>query len=229
MEKLGFGGGKSVRATRKRKRAVKRKRGTRRQPQFSDSDYNSGDGMMTRIWGPSLWHALHTISFNYPVNPTANDKKHYKEFITGLQSILPCGKCRANFKKNLTVLPLTIDRLESREMFSRYIYELHELINTMLHKKSKLSYDDVRIRYENFRARCTDQKATLKKKHAAKGGKTAKRAPKRGPKRAKEEEVGCIDPLHGKKNKCVIQIVSDTKKTDSFVVDKDASIVENQA
>jgi hypothetical protein len=197
---------------RKKTRTQKRRKN---QIQFSESDYNSGDGMMTRIWGPSLWHALHTISFNYPVKPTNDDKKQYKEFITGLQSILPCGTCRANFKKNLVSLPLTNDRLESREMFSRYIYELHELINTMLHKKSKLSYDDVRIRYENFRARCSDKKKKKTRKKVAKGkrGKTTK------------TEVGCIDPLHGKKNKCVLQIVSDTKKTDSFVVDKDASIV----
>ena len=26
--------------------------------------------MLTSVWGPSLWHSLHTISFNYPVKPT---------------------------------------------------------------------------------------------------------------------------------------------------------------
>lgn len=36
-------------------------------PQFSESDYESGDGMITAVWGPPLWHVLHTISFNYPV------------------------------------------------------------------------------------------------------------------------------------------------------------------
>ena len=28
-------------------------------------DYLSGDGMLTSVWGPSLWHYLHTMSFNY--------------------------------------------------------------------------------------------------------------------------------------------------------------------
>ena len=42
---------------------------------FTKKDYNSGDGMITSIWGPSMWHYLHTISFNYPVNPTIIDKK----------------------------------------------------------------------------------------------------------------------------------------------------------
>ena len=33
---------------------------------FNNKDYNSKDGMLTSVWGPSLWHSLHAISFNYP-------------------------------------------------------------------------------------------------------------------------------------------------------------------
>ena len=46
---------------------------------FTKKHYNSGDGMLTAVWGPSLWHSLHTMSFNYPVKPTAQDKKHYRD------------------------------------------------------------------------------------------------------------------------------------------------------
>ena len=49
---------------------------------FNKKDYNSGDGMLTSVWGPNLWHVLHTMSFNYPVNPTEQDKIHYMNFIT---------------------------------------------------------------------------------------------------------------------------------------------------
>ena len=52
---------------------------------FSKKEYSSGDGMLTTVWGPSMWHYLHTMSFNYPVNPSEEDKKHYKEFIINLQ------------------------------------------------------------------------------------------------------------------------------------------------
>ena len=31
---------------------------------FSKKDYSSGDGMLTTVWGPSLWHYLHIMSFN---------------------------------------------------------------------------------------------------------------------------------------------------------------------
>ena len=34
---------------------------------FNKDDYESGDGMLTSVWGPSLWHSIHTMSFNYPV------------------------------------------------------------------------------------------------------------------------------------------------------------------
>ena len=54
---------------------------------YKKKDFNSGDGMMTAIWGPNMWHYLHTISFNYPVTPTDQDRKHYKEFILNMQYI----------------------------------------------------------------------------------------------------------------------------------------------
>jgi hypothetical protein len=33
---------------------------------YTEEDYKSGDGMLTTVWGPGLWHFLHTMSFNYP-------------------------------------------------------------------------------------------------------------------------------------------------------------------
>ena len=35
--------------------------------------------------------------------------------------------------------------MKSRETFSKYIYDLHELVNKMLNKKSNLSYCDVKL------------------------------------------------------------------------------------
>ena len=88
---------------------------------FTKKDYNSNDGMLTSIWGPGLWHALHTMSFNYPVHPTNDDKKHYRDFVLQLRWVLPCGKCRANFLNNLKKLPLKMKNMKSRDSFSKYI------------------------------------------------------------------------------------------------------------
>ena len=117
---------------------------TRKKRVFKKADYHHGDGMLTKVWGPSLWHTLHTISFNYPIHPLAADKKQYRNFILSLQHVLPCKHCRNNLKHNFEKLPLHPSLMESRETFSRYIYDLHEHINKMLGKPSGLSYCDFR-------------------------------------------------------------------------------------
>ena len=173
---------------------------------FKKSDYTSGDGMITATWGPPMWHYLHTMSFNYPVNPTAEDKKHYRDFIINLQYVLPCKYCRINLKTNLKQMPITSAVMANRESFSRYVYELHELVNKMLKKKSNLSYCDVRERYEHFRSRCTEEKPVLFKFQKLKT--------------RKQKEKGCTEPLYGKKSKCIISIVPQDKKGDSIQIDK---------
>ena len=84
--------------TKTRRKIKKRKNKTKKV--YTKKDFKSGDGMLTSVWGRSLWHYLHTMSFNYPVNPTEEDKKHYKEFVLSLRYVLPCKYCRMNFKKN---------------------------------------------------------------------------------------------------------------------------------
>jgi hypothetical protein len=121
---------------------------------FTKKQYNSGDGMLTRSWGPAMWHSLHMISFNYPVNPSKDDMNNYRNFILNLKNVLPCKYCRNNLKSNFKKMPLTNKVMINRETFSKYIYNLHEHVNKMLGKESNLSYNDVRERYEHFRARC---------------------------------------------------------------------------
>lgn len=164
---------------------------------YTEKDYNSGDGFLTSVWGPAIWHFLHIISFNYPTNPTHDDKIHYRNYILSLKNILPCRYCRINLDKNFKNLPLTMDDMKNRNTFSLYIYRLHEEINTMLNKQSGLSYEEVRERYEHFRARGCHQK-----------------------KQSTKKEKGCTTPLHGKKSKCIIKIVPQETKADTFQLDK---------
>jgi hypothetical protein len=172
---------------------------------FTDEDYNSNDGMLTYVWGPALWHSLHTISFNYPVKPTKEQKKYYFDFFTNLKNILPCKYCRDNYEKNLKVLPLNNKVLKNRESFSRWLYHIHELINKKLEKKSNLTYDEVRYRYEHFRSRCLNDPKKIKDK----------------------KEKGCVEPLYGVKSKCIINIVPKDSKLDTFKIDKKCKFTKN--
>ena len=175
---------------------------------FTKKDFNSGDGMLTTVWGPSMWHFLHTMSFNYPVTPTPEQKRQYMDFILSLRNVLPCKYCRMNLTNNLATRPLKMCHMESRETFSRFIYELHETVNKMLGKNSGLTYCDVRERYEHFRSRCTqDAPKVFNFKDFYKG------------KNKDAKEKGCTEPLYGKKAKCVISIVPQEVKVPTFSVD----------
>jgi len=179
---------------RTRNRHKTRNRHTRKVSTYSKDDFDSNNGMLTAVWGPGTWHFLHTMSFNYPVNPTAEDKSHYRDFIYSLRYVLPCGKCRKNLRKNLKELPLLMKHMDSRDTFSKYIYQLHEKINRMLGKESGLSYCDVRERYEHFRARCAQV--------------------------TKPSDKGCTEPLYGEKSRCILKIVPETTKCETLQIDK---------
>ena len=180
---------------------------------YTTKEFNSGDGMLTTVWGPSVWHTLHTISFNYPVNPTKQDKERYQKFICNLRHVLPCKHCRMNLKNNFKTLPPTMEVMQNRGTFSKYIYDLHELVNKMLDKKSNLTYCDVKTRYEHFRARCTEKKPSLWKLRQIR--KTLKNQKK------KKGEKGCTTPLYsGEKSKCILKIVPQSVNGSSFQMDK---------
>ena len=142
-----------------------------------------------------MWHTLHTMSFNYPVNPSATDIKNYRDFVRSLKNVLPCGKCRLNLRKNLKAVPLKKSDLGSRDAFSRWMYRFHEHVNKMLGKESGLSYNTVRDRYEQFRARCVAPTPKI--------------------------ESGCTGQMGArKKSKCVLRIVPHDDACETIEIDK---------
>ena len=171
---------------------------------FDKDDYNSPDGMLTSVWGPPLWHTLHTISFNYPVKPTKEDIENYYSFFKNLKNVLPCKYCRINLSKNLKDVKLNKKVFKNRESLSKWVYDLHENVNKMLGKKSGLSFKEVRERYEHFRARCLNDKIKTKK------------------------EKGCTDSLYGMKGKCVLNIVPKKSNMDTFQMDPKCKIVRKK-
>lgn len=194
-----------MKKTKTKSKYVKKNKSTKKNINvFSKKQYSSGDGMLTTVWGPSMWHYLHIMSFNYPIKPTIEEKKKYKEFILNLQYTLPCKYCRINLKNNFKLHPLKLSDMKNRETYSRYIYQLHEIVNKMLKKKSGLTYCDIRERYEHFRARCVTQTPKIFNFRKT---------------RKNKKEKGCTEPLYGKKSKCVIKIVPQNQKCKTLQID----------
>ena len=192
---------KNTRANKKGKSSV-----------FTRKHFLSNDGMLTTVWGPSTWHLLHTMSFNYPVSPTCDDKRNYRNFILSLQYVLPCGKCRKNLTNNFKKLPLKMCHMENRYKFSLYIYRLHEVVNKMLGKTSGLSYSDVRERYEHFRSRCAITPGD--------NAKSIEESKREHVEMMKHSEKGCTEPLYGEKAKCILKIVPDSTPCNTFDIDE---------
>jgi len=173
-------------------------KGKPRENVFTEEDYNSNNGFSTFIWGPCMWFFLHTMSFNYPVKPTKDDKKHYMAFLQSLQYVLPCKTCRENYTKNINEKDskLTMAVMKNRESLSRWLCDLHNKINGQLCKKREIKYEVARDFYEQFRARC--DKKPVDKTHN-----------------------GCTEPFHrGIKSRTTLRIIPRSSKEQTLDVDK---------
>jgi len=98
-------------------------------------DYNP------KIWGPKAWFFIETIILSYPDNPTLNDKTKFKNFFNSLANILPCEKCRYNYKNHINLNPLNNEILDNKNNLIDWIIKIHNLsMGKKITKKSMLNY-----------------------------------------------------------------------------------------
>lgn len=135
----------------------------------------SSNGLITKIWGPPLWTALHCITFGYPIEPTEENKKQYKEFFENIGNVLPCKYCRDSYKMFIKEEGSILDDIvmQNRETLCKWFYNLHNKVNNKLGMDYGVDFKTVQEKYESYRAKCT-KKIDMKLK-------------------------GCITPLHKKK------------------------------
>jgi hypothetical protein len=106
--------------------------------------------MQPAAWGPPLWFFLHTMSHNFPENPTPEIKAMYRDFFVSLGHVLPCKHCRDSYQAITRDLDLNV--FKSRRSLSRWVYDLHNTINLKLRKPCGPSYGAVARSYEALRA-----------------------------------------------------------------------------
>lgn len=117
----------------------------------------ANNGMITKIWGPGLWTGLHSITFGYPIKPTPEEKEYYKNFFILVGYVLPCKYCRESYQKFISsgCSKLNDQALENRESLTRWLYYLHEEVNKKLCIDYGVTFEDIRNRYESYRAKCS--------------------------------------------------------------------------
>jgi len=98
------------------------------------------------IWGPSGWTFLHTITFNFPDNPSDRDKHNYYNFFNNLKYILPCEKCKKHYIENSKDLN---ENLDSKDDLVKWLIGIHNKVNELNGKKI-WTYDEVYNKYEKL-------------------------------------------------------------------------------
>ena len=104
--------------------------------------------MEPNIWGPGAWLFLHSITLNYPKEPTEQDKKIYSDFFHSLQNILPCSICRENYKIHLNNNPINFN-LKNKNDLVRWLIKIHNETNKT-NNKPLIKYDEFIEIYKNL-------------------------------------------------------------------------------
>ena len=104
--------------------------------------------MEPEIWGSGAWTFLHTITLNYPENPSEDDKQNHKDFFHNLKNVIPCPNCKEHYNINLQKFPIDV-HLESKEKLVKWLINIHNEVNIQNHKKV-YSYDEVIKLYDNM-------------------------------------------------------------------------------
>jgi hypothetical protein len=123
----------------------------------NNNNDNTNNGLITKIWGPSMWNSLHAITFGYPVEPSNEQKLNYKNYFMMLGNVLPCKYCKDSYNKFISKgsSKLTDETLTNRDALTFWGYKLHQKVNEKLNIDYCVSYEEIKNRYESYRANCS--------------------------------------------------------------------------
>lgn len=113
------------------------------------------EGLYPLIWGQCKWHSLYSIAFNYPLIPTDDNKQQYFQYFESIKNILPCCICRQHYAQHISKNPtkLTFECFNNRESLTKWLYNLHCIINSELGFEYRITYQDVCNKYASYIAK----------------------------------------------------------------------------
>ena len=105
--------------------------------------------MKKNFWGPSGWLFLHSVTFQYPDNPSDEDKYNYKVFFESLKNTIPCPKCKEHYSINIQENPIQLD---SRNDLINWLIKIHNEVNEKNKKKiySRKEVEKLYLRKYNY-------------------------------------------------------------------------------
>lgn len=121
--------------------------------------------MMTTIWGPPQWTAMHTMAYSFPETPTIEQKQYFFTYFSVLAHVLPCENCRESYsniiKKADTIL--NMDTMFSHSTLNEWLYKVHNSVNAELGVNYNISLEDMIYRYSKYKAECNGEEKKCNK------------------------------------------------------------------
>jgi len=105
--------------------------------------------MSPTIWGPHAWFILHSISMALPDNVPVDKQKDLIQFMRSFGNLIPCNICKINYKNNLKIMSPLEKNVQTRELFSKWLIDLHNIVNIETGKKI-MSYEAVVKKYDKI-------------------------------------------------------------------------------
>ena len=106
--------------------------------------------MSPKIWGPHAWFTLHSISMALPDKVPEETQKDLLDFMRSFGGLIPCNICKTNYNRHLSEeLPPLKDNVQTRELFSKWLIDLHNVVNKET-GKPEMSYEAVVDKYDKI-------------------------------------------------------------------------------
>lgn len=97
-------------------------------------------GMSPDVWGPIFWRTMHIVSLGYNPEPSKREQEDAIRFYKSLETMLPCGICRAHYTEFLKEMPVE-QAVGSRDDLIYWVFQLHNKVNANLGKR-QFTFDE---------------------------------------------------------------------------------------
>lgn len=96
----------------------------------------SGEGFVTTVWGPMMWHLLECVALQSEAKAL-----QLQSFFRSAGGVLPCVHCRDNFQENSKRARIDAEgSFGSREAAARFVFRLHQEVSRALGKTEHAGY-----------------------------------------------------------------------------------------
>lgn len=113
--------------------------------------------MKKEEWGTAAWKFLHTLTFDYPENPSLQQQISAEQLFMSLKDLLPCDECRSYYKDEIGNQPVDT---KSKLALSSWLVDIHNRVNIRL-GKPQMTFDAAKLLYGKTSGQCTSCNSSI--------------------------------------------------------------------